>query len=948
MNIRRLSIKSKLILITMVTSALALLLASAGFVAYDLVRFRVQMSEDLMTQAEVIGLNSSAALAFQDAKTGAEILSALNARDGIVAAALFTPNGEQFTQYRRPGTRPRPFPDTPGPTGYRFEDDHLRVFHDIVLHGERLGSVYIESDMQQLNARIERYVTIVGILMLGSALVALLVSSRLQRLISNPILHLEETMKSVSAHKNFALRAQKSQEDEIGSLIDGFNAMVADIQQRDTALLGANLDLTQRTTQLEEESAERLRAQDELKAFNVTLEQRVAERSAAAEERARELVRSEAALKRQKRILQSILDSMSDGVIVADDEGRLILANPAAERLLQLSVADVEEASQLWLRRQGLLLPDRVTPYPLERFPLTQAIRGEEVEGAEVYIAHARDDGGTWLSVNATPLKDEEGVLHNGVAVFHDITVRKRSEEELRNAKDAAEAANVAKSRFLANMSHELRTPLNAIIGYSEMLQEQATEVGQPELVPDLKKIHSAGKHLQGLIDDILDLSKIEAGKMEVFVESFEVSNIVDDVVATIEPLVEKAGNTLHVTCPDDVGIMRADMTKVRQVLFNLLSNACKFTQNGRVSLDVERQHFATGEWIHFRVRDTGIGMTPEQIGKLFQEFTQADTSTTRKYGGTGLGLAISRRFARIMGGDIVVESTPGEGSTFVAQFPAVIEQAASDNGDHAPPPKAAGPPRTVAANTILVIDDDPVVHDLMRRLMAKEGFEVVSAHNAEEGLRLADSLRPAAITLDIMMPGTDGWKVLTALKSDPALGDIPVVLVTMTDDRNKGYALGAADFLTKPIDPLRLGSVLKKQARRPPGPLALIIDDDPAMREMLSRQLRSQGWDIVEASNGRTALQRIAAQVPAAIVLDLMMPELDGFDFIIELRTNPAWRDIPIVVVTAKDVTDEDRRRLNGYVKRILVKGAYQRDRLLVAVREHVMSCLQTPAVHQ
>ena len=304
-----------------------------------------------------------------------------------------------------------------------------------MLHGERLGTVYIESDMQQLRSRIERYTGIVGVLMLGSALVALLLSSRLQRLISNPILHLEETMKNVSVQKNFALRAEKSQDDEIGTLIDGFNAMLAEIQQRDAALQGANLDLTQRTKQLEEESAERLRAQDELRALNVTLERRVAERSAAAEERAQDLARSEVALKKQTRILQSILDSMSDGVIVADDEGRLILANPSAERLLRLTVDDWRNnASQQWLKRDGLFLPDMVTPYPAEHFPLTQAIRGQEIEGAEVFVAHGGSHAGTWLSVNATPLKDEEGVLHNGVAVFHDITVRKRSEEELRKA----------------------------------------------------------------------------------------------------------------------------------------------------------------------------------------------------------------------------------------------------------------------------------------------------------------------------------------------------------------------------------------------------------------------------------------------------------------------------------------------------------------------------------
>ena len=273
-----------------------------------------------------------------------------------------------------------------------------------------------------------------------------------------------------------------------------------------------------------------------------------------------------------------------------------------------------EAPTETWSERFGFHLPDAVTPYPADEFPLVKAIRGHAVEAADVFIRHSGVPEGLWVSVNATPLRDEEGVLHNGVAVLHNITTHKRAEEALLKAKDAAEAANRAKSQFLANMSHELRTPLNAIIGYSEMLQEQALDSGQNESIPDLQKIHSAGRHLQSLIDDILDLSKIEAGKIELFLETFDVGDVVRDVLTTIEPLVEKNGNTLQAHYPPDLGVIRADMTRLRQILFNLLSNACKFTERGSIRLDAFRSVTGGTEWIHFRVSDTGIGMTPEQI----------------------------------------------------------------------------------------------------------------------------------------------------------------------------------------------------------------------------------------------------------------------------------------------------------------------------------------------
>ncbi len=929
-------------LITMLTSSLALLLASIGFLAYDLMAARARMSHDLTTQAQIIGRNSMAALAFHDQRAVGEILSALRANDETVGAAVYTLDGELFASYRRDGSGKSIIPSHPEASGYRFAGDRLEVFHPIVLHGQTLGTLYIGSDMRQWRARLSRYTGIVGILMVGSAFVAFLLSSRLQTVISGPILDLERTMKTVSTQKNFALRVTKSQDDEIGALIDGFNIMLSEIQQRDAALQGANDDLKTRTRELEQEIGERLRAQDELKTLNATLEQRVAERSAAAEQRSKELAASQEALEKQTRILQSILDSMSDGVIVADEAGRFILFNPAAEEILHCRLSDVP--THEWADRYGFYLPDMATPYPTDQFPLVQAIRGQAVDAAEIFVCHANAPEGIWLSVNATPLKDEEGVLHNGVAVLRDITAHKRAEEELLKAKDAAEAANRAKSHFLANMSHELRTPLNAIIGYSEMLQEQAVDLDQHDTIPDLQKIRSAGKHLQSLIDDILDLSKIEAGKMELFLETFDVSALVDGVVTTVQPLVEKSGNTLEIRCANELGTIRADMTKVRQILFNLLSNACKFTQNGAIGLDVSRRSVDGRDWMHFRVSDTGIGMTADQIGRLFQDFTQVDASTTRRYGGTGLGLAISRRFCEMMGGEISVDSTLNTGSTFSFSIPSRTDALEADE-TKAPPDKAIVDRHPVSAathDTVLVIDDDPLVHDLLARYLTREGFRVVAAATGREGLELARTLRPTAITLDVIMPGLDGWAVLAALKSNPDLADIPVVIVTMTDDRHMGYALGAADYVTKPFDPGRLTAILRRHTGVDPTASVLIVDDDPVMREMTRRLLQRDSWAVMEAESGRAALQRLNERVPTLIILDLMMPEMDGFDFIHELRKTPAWRQIPVVVLTARDVSEDDRRRLNGSVAKILRKAAYRREELLLEVREQVKACLR------
>jgi PAS domain S-box-containing protein len=575
-----------------------------------------------------------------------------------------------------------------------------------------------------------------------------------------------------------------------------------------------------------------------------------------------------------------------------------------------------------------------------------------------------RSDGTLrWITSIGSVIRDAKGKPLSLTGVTMDITDRKQAAADLFQAKEAAEAANRAKSAFLANMSHELRTPLNAIIGYSEMLQEDASEGGYSDIIPDLQKIYGAGKNLLNLINDILDISKIEAGKMDLYLEPFSLPSLLDEIKATIQPTIDSSGNTLTITCAPGVDTMVADLNKVRQILLNLLSNAIKFTENGTIALTVDPMpepwpetvpEPVPGEeillnspppWLRFTVTDTGIGMTPEQMSSLFQAFTQADASTTRKYGGTGLGLTISQRFCHMMAGEISVTSELDRGSAFVVQLPLeVIDRSSGPASSTAPTPFSA--PSVPNGATVLVIDDDAAVRELMARYLTKHGFRVETAVDGQQGLELARSLRPDAITLDVLMPTLNGWSVLSQLKADPALAEIPVVVLTIVDNKDLGFTLGASDYVTKPVDYKRLAALLLKYRPTASTPSAighvLIVEDDPSTREMFHRILSQQGWSVATAENGIAALAQVEMHLPDVILLDLTMPEMDGFQFTTKLRNHPTYRHVPVIVVTASDLTPTDHLRLNGYVEQILQKGSYSRDRLLQEVRDLVINSLQ------
>ncbi len=637
-------------------------------------------------------------------------------------------------------------------------------------------------------------------------------------------------------------------------------------------------------------------------------------------------------IKEREIWLTTLLRSLGEGVIATDSQGRITLINSRAEALTGWNLEQSEGIDI----REVFRLQGQADGEPALHV-LSSRRSYESAREADDCLLVSRLGDIIPVNIAASPIVAEDGSrdsLTGVVLAFRDITERKTFESDLLRAKDAAEASSRTKSQFLANMSHELRTPMNAIIGYSEMLQEEAVEEGLDHFTTDLGKIQNAGKHLLSLINDILDLSKIEAGKMELYLEDFDVANAVSEVAGTVQTLITRKNNRLIVECPPDIGILHADLTKVRQSLFNLLSNSAKFTENGTITLRVHRD----GANLIFTVRDTGIGMTEEQMSGLFEAFSQADASTTRKYGGTGLGLAITRRFCRMMGGDVSVASVSGEGSAFTLHLPAVVHLANSAENAEAGTIVDTLLPEAHKGDLVLVIDDDPAARDLMRRFLTKDGFQAETAGSGEEGLRLARALRPSAITLDVMMPGMDGWAVLQTLKSDPDTSSIPVIMVTMVDDKNIGFALGATDYLTKPVDRGRLAALLARHHTTDCGEAGcrvLLVEDDAGTRDMMCEMLSKEGWQVGEAANGLLALEQMELSVPNLILLDLMMPEMDGFEFARRLRLQPQWHSIPIIVLTAKDVTEEDRQRLSGSVEKIMQKGHWGREALVREIRE-------------
>ena len=622
--------------------------------------------------------------------------------------------------------------------------------------------------------------------------------------------------------------------------------------------------------------------------------------------------------------LTDAIESISEGFSLYDAEDKLIVCNTRYRELLatQADVMVPGTSFETIIRTatdRGLIR---------DAEGCRDAWLGERLKrhraGGETHVQHRSD--GRWIRVS------ERKTANGGVvATYADITELKQHEAELADlveklqiARDAANEANRTKSSFLANMSHELRTPLNAIIGLTEMMVSNAARFGTEKAQEPLQRVNRAGRHLLGLINEVLDLSKIEAGKLELHPESVDLVPLIDEVIGTARQLAEQNKNRLVVECQESLGPLTVDPMRLRQILLNLLSNACKFTTQGEVGLRV-RKVVDGPSWIEFAVSDTGIGMTAEQQHKLFEEFSQADAVTARRFGGTGLGLAITRKLARLMGGDVTVASEPGKGSIFTVRLP---------GGTDIPARTFMEGGRRPDGDCVLVIDDDATARELLTDQLRAEGFSVVTASGGLEGLKLAKEVHPSVITLDVIMPDLDGWSVLAALRQDSELSEIPVIMITILDQQRRGVALGAAGYLTKPIDREQLHRLVERFRAQAQPTRVLLVEDDSFQRERMHAWLESQRWVVQEAANGREAMDRLQQSKPDLILLDLMMPEMDGFQVVATLQKEAGWRDIPVIVITALDLDAKDHDRLNSGVQSVLVKETFQPADLVERIR--------------
>jgi signal transduction histidine kinase/DNA-binding response OmpR family regulator len=758
------SIKEKITLIVMLTAGVALLVTCASFILNDVVTIRRAKVVNLSILADIVGANCTAPLAFNDEKSATETLAALRANQTITAACIYDKSGRPFARYARGDAAGVPIPDQVGKDGHHFSSSALTLFEPVTLDRERIGTVFLQADLSDIQARLLGYAGIATLTLLVSLLVALLIASKLQGLISDPILSLAQTASQVSTRKDYSLRATKQTNDEIGFLIDRFNEMLAQIQKHEAALQAVN--------------------------------------------------------------------------------------------------------------------------------------------------------------------------------------------QQLARSEQAALAATRAKSGFLANMSHELRTPLNAIIGFSEVLVDKTFGELNTRQNRYVNNILNSGRHLLQLINDILDLAKVEAGRLELDYSSFSAAEALRSVEAVAKALAGKKQVMLTLEADPDLPTVTADEGKFKQIMFNLLSNAIKFTpEGGSVSVSAVQEgqaedgtalsQIASG-YVHIAVADSGIGIKPEDQKRVFEEFEQLDASYARQQQGTGLGLALTRKLVEMHGGQIWVESEgEGKGSTFHFTLPVearpspAVEETPEADGAGSDAPSSPGDGKRL----VLVVEDDRPASELLRHYLTEAGYAVEQAFDGKQALEMAERLQPQVITVDIMLRKKGGWEVLSSLKSGPSTRNIPVVIVSVTEDRNLGIALGAVEYLVKPVQKERLiEAVIRAGAsvNRTPSTV-LVVDDEPSTVELLADVLRSHEYTVLRAYGGQEGIEIALAKVPDVIILDLMMPKVTGFDVVRRLRAEPRTAEIPIVVFTAKDLSRDDWKRLNSHVQAVVSKSS--KDALLAELERATRS---------
>lgn len=669
-------------------------------------------------------------------------------------------------------------------------------------------------------------------------------------------------------------------------------------------------------------------------------------------------------LEQSRGFLNKVINTSADMIVVADKEGHITDCNAAAEKMLACTKSALigTKASEYWSS-------------PEERLEVARRLKHEEsISNYETRLTR-KDGTSIDISLSISLLRDDSDKVIGTVGVSKDITEKKKYEEELRALNERLEEkvlertreletlnnelkrSNKLKSQFIANMSHELRTPLNSIIGFSESLLEMPVGTLNKKQERYIGNIHTSGNHLLQLINNILDIAKIETGRLTLYCEQFQLAPVVEETISVVEMLARKKDLSLRYEIADGVDALVADRVKFKQMLYNLLSNAIKFTPGkGEVHLKAgPMEHFEDlspgikhfgQKLIHVSVKDTGIGIQPEDMERIFDEFEQADSSYTREHEGTGIGLSLTKKLVEMHGGYIWAESEMGKGSTFNFVMPVTQEKMAAA---FTQPQRAEDTPVSVASladplpatgtkNTILIVEDDLATAELLMLQLKGSGYDVAHAGDGEEAVRKAVELGPFAIILDVMLPGKDGWEVLQEIKGRQETKDIPVIIYSVIENRQLGFALGATDYLAKPVDRKTLISRLDelsfsiKKKRQIVN--IMVVDDNPEAVELLSSILEPEGFSVIKAYGGKEAVEKAKEERLDAIILDLMMPGMDGFEVVHRLKGIPSTCDVPIFILTAKDITVEDRLRLAGQIERIYLKSIFSREDLLKQLR--------------
>jgi len=633
---------------------------------------------------------------------------------------------------------------------------------------------------------------------------------------------------------------------------------------------------------------------------------------------------------RQKELLQLILESIADGVVVADSNGKFLLFNAAAEQVL--GIGATEATSDKWSEQYGVYLPDTVTQYPPDQLPLVRAMRGENVDAVELFIRNPQVPEGRLLSINGRPLKRADGALQGGVVVFHDITLQKRAQEALVQAKEEAVRASKFKDQFLSTMSHELRTPLNAVLGFSDLLSDERYGSLNDRQRRYVTHIHTGGTHLLKLITDILDLSKIEAGRMEIVCEDVSIASAFGEVLSALRPLADKKSQRLtHEAGPRLY--VRADATRFRQILMNLVGNAIKFTpERGRIEL-VARQ---AGGHVRLEVRDNGAGIAPEEQQRIFEAFYRlAQTGSATE--GTGLGLAITARLVELHGSKLQIESKPGEGTCFYFSLPVLATT------PDEPPQTTLATHRAGKTPRILVIEDNPATGQLIQSQLTSSGYETLRCDQPERATEMAAEHQPDAITLDLLMQPLHGLEVLLQLKNDPRTLKIPVIVVTIVDQPGVGTALGADEYLIKPVDKATLLAAVERclasRGGAAPARSILVVEDDASTREMIEELLTARGYPVITAADGAQARARVADALPELVILDLVLPKMSGLELLAEWRSSPRTADLPVFVLTSKDLTKEEEKYVRAHAESLFRKQHSWREPLMKQLERVVTS---------